>query len=74
MLTLNNNQIGLFLSFADVMSFFISVYLIIGAFEKCQNILFCFSKEERLKGIQFIFLLSSNQISESIWSNLSKAL
>lgn len=46
MLTLNDNQIGLFLSFADVMSFFISVYLIIGAFEKCQNILFCFSKEE----------------------------
>ena len=46
MLTLNDNQIGLFLSFADVMSFFISVYLIIGVFEKCQNILFCFSKEE----------------------------
>ena len=38
---------ALLLSFADVMCFFISVYLLIRVSEKCQNILFCFSKEER---------------------------
>ena len=35
---------ALFLSFADVMCFFISVYLLIGVFEKCQNILFLLLK------------------------------
>ena len=38
---------ALLLSFADVMCFFISVYLLIRVSEKCQKILFCFSKEER---------------------------
>ena len=35
---------ALFLSFADVMCFFISVYLLVGVFEKCQNILFLLFK------------------------------
>lgn len=50
------------------------VYLLVGVSEKWQIYSFCFSKEEKLNQILFIFLLSSNQISESIWSNLSKAL
>ena len=40
---------ALFLSFAYVMCFFISVYILIRVSEKCQNILFCFSKEERFR-------------------------
>ena len=40
---------ALFLSFADVMCFFISVYLLIRVSEKCQNILFLLLKRrERL--------------------------
>lgn len=50
------------------------VYFLLGVSEKFQIYSFCFSKEEKLNQILFVFLLSSNQISESIWSNLSKAL
>jgi len=38
---------ALFLSFADVMCFFISVYLLIRVSEKCQNILFLLLKRRK---------------------------
>ena len=39
---------ALFLSFADVMCFFISVYLLIRVSEKCQNILFLLLKRRKI--------------------------
>ena len=36
------------LSFADVMCFFISVYLLVGVSEKCQNILFLLLKRRKI--------------------------
>ena len=39
---------ALFLSFADVMCFFISVYLLLGVSEKCQNILFLLLKRRKI--------------------------
>ena len=38
----------MFLSFADVMCFFISVYLLIRVSEKCQNILFLLLKRRKI--------------------------
>ena len=40
---------ALFISFADVMSFFISVYLLIRVSEKCQNILFLLLKRREIQ-------------------------
>ena len=36
------------LSFADIMCFFISVYLLVGVYEKCKNILFLLLKRRKI--------------------------
>ena len=61
------------LSFADVMCFFISVYLLVGVSEKCQIYSFCFSKEERFWtfiGVVYhlIFLFQSSRLLPPILS------
>ena len=61
------------LSFADVMCFFISVYLLIRVSEKCQIYSFCFSKEERFWtfiGVVYhlIFLFQSSRLLPPILS------
>ena len=58
---------ALFLLFADVMCFFISVYLLIRVSEKCQIYSFCFSKEEKFWtfiGVVYhlIFLFQSSRL------------
>ena len=63
----------LFLSFADVMCFFISVYLLIRVSEKCQIYSFCFSKEEKSRTFiamvyHLIFLFSSSRLLNPILS------
>ena len=55
------------LSFADVMCFFISVYLLIRVSEKCQIYSFCFSKEEKSRTFiamvyHLIFLFESSRL------------
>lgn len=57
----------MFLSFADVMCFFISVYLLIRVSEKCQIYSFCFSKEEKSRTFiamvyHLIFLFESSRL------------
>ena len=61
------------LSFADVMCFFISVYLLIRVSEKCQIYSFCFSKEEKFWtfiGVVYhlIFLFQSSPLLPPILS------
>ena len=61
------------LSFADVMCFFISVYLLVGVSEKCQIYSFCFSKEEKSRTFiamvyHLIFLFESSRLLPPILS------
>ena len=61
------------LSFADVMCFFISVYLLIRVSEKCQIYSFCFSKEEKSRTFiamvyHLIFLFESSRLLPPILS------
>ena len=64
---------ALFLLFADVMCFFISVYLLVGVSEKCQIYSFCFSKEEKSRTFiamvyHLIFLFQSSRLLPPILS------
>ena len=58
----------MFLSFADDMCFFISVYLLIRVSEKCKVYSFCFSKEDRFRGMVYhiFFLFSSSRLLNPI--------